>query len=122
HVSSPCRTTVTVTYINVCLAMVRPPPTPPVFPYTTLFRSPGTGTFTVYVQGRNLPGATTLTVQATGYTNGTAAVAVQPAAFVFADRNSTRLNSSHVATPYAVSGVLDPDSFVPAICGQSVRR
>src|SRR5690625_5972524 len=66
--------------------MIRRPPSPPLFPYTTLFRS----------------------VQALGGANNHAVV-MPDANIEFAaaqvasgDRKSTRLNSSHVAISYAV--------------------
>src|SRR5439155_22511238 len=66
-------------------------------------------------------GATTLTVQATGYTNGTAAVAVQPAAFVFAtgDVTTTFFSPPTSLTLFPYTTLFR--SFVPAIFGQSVR-
>src|SRR5437660_4413312 len=61
--------------------MIRPPPRSTLFPYTTLFRSPGSAS-----SSRNAPGTRTRGVQL---------VQVR-------DRKSTRLNSSHVAISYAV--------------------
>src|SRR5260221_1594196 len=64
--------------------MIRRPPRSTLFPYTTLFRSPGTGT----------PGMPVVAPHAAGGApeHGRAAV----------DRKSTRLNSSHTVISYAV--------------------
>src|SRR5207249_9120459 len=64
NVLPPGRMTVTVTRSNASLATVSADPTLEGGTSATFTADPGTGTFTVYVQGRNLPGATTLTVQA----------------------------------------------------------
>src|SRR5256885_11075615 len=67
--------------------MIRRPPRSTLFPYTTLFRSPGQQ----LVLYRRVPGTTTWT---------------QDAMLVVAadgtDRKSTRLNSSHLVISYAV--------------------
>src|SRR5690625_6752749 len=94
--------------------MMRPPPSSPLFPYTTLFRSDRVRTSTNHSGG----------IQG-GITNGEDIyfrVAFKPVATIFQsqdtvtkekeatsfaargrDRKSTRLNSSHVAISYAVS-------------------
>src|SRR5256885_6697001 len=88
--------------------MIRRPPRSTLFPYTTLFRSQDaqgntatgfTGNVTVAI-GTN-PGSGTLT--------GPATVAASAGVATFAnlaidkgDRESTRLNSSHLVIPYAV--------------------
>src|SRR5438874_6278648 len=92
--------------------MLRPPPTPPLFPYTTLFRSllqasGSASSFKDYLQtrwrtlhqrygrGRGFDDFWSDALQHGGvYTD----VAVQSPR----DRKSTRLNSSHVEISYAV--------------------
>src|SRR5439155_18995088 len=64
--------------------MSRPPPTPTLFPYTTLFRS----------HPQPLVGLR--------HQHWQAAAEKGEAGHVSADRKSTRLNSSHVAISYAV--------------------
>src|SRR5690349_21959010 len=91
--------------------MLRPPPTPTIFPYTTLFRSmelqkemlgehfrrleaaPETGDPVVYTF---VPGNLTELVRSFG------ALPVLPEINALQDRKSTRLNSSHVEISYAV--------------------
>src|SRR5690349_24312870 len=79
------------------VVMILRPPSPTLFPYTTLFRSltfdPAiTGGNFVLRYGANVAGVTGLT--ATVPWSGTPAT--------MADRKSTRLNSSHVEISYAV--------------------
>src|SRR5699024_12631148 len=91
--------------------LLRPPPPPPLFPYTTLFRSfassSSTRTFFIPLPplysapaDQREVGPDALLVQAA------VPVAVhQPGGIdgvVLPDRKSTRLNSSHVSTSYAV--------------------
>src|SRR5256885_12108304 len=90
--------------------MIRRPPRSTLFPYTTLFRSPGgapgssvnfgNGSYTFCpASGGSLPAGQTciaaVTYAASGATpqNGTISVG---------DRKSTRLNSSHLVISYAV--------------------
>src|SRR5207302_9884442 len=71
--------------------LIRPPPTSPLFPYTTLFRSrmSDSGSITV--------------VPTVPTTTPAAALAIRAAsASGIPDRKSTRLNSSHVKISYAV--------------------
>src|SRR5437773_9631787 len=71
--------------------MVRRPPTSPLFPYTTLFRSP-----------ERVTGLTDVSAVTTGHFHD-CALTRGGAAFCWgADRKSTRLNSSHITTSYAV--------------------
>src|SRR3989442_8964710 len=77
--------------------MIRRPPRSTLFPYTTLFRSPGIDAGArVYTRfGTHAP----------GLVSGLADVAKEAqraGAIVFEDRKSTRLNSSHVRISYAV--------------------
>src|SRR5256885_8646927 len=67
--------------------MIRRPPRSTLFPYTTLFRSPGywTGTTDLQNSGRNETSLDTRALYATD-----------------SDRKSTRLNSSHLVISYAV--------------------
>src|SRR5205814_5481914 len=64
--------------------MIRRPPRSTLFPYTTLFRSPGSPPA--------LEGAGELCRGRT----------LEPDAYVLRDRKSTRLNSSHLGISYAV--------------------
>src|SRR5438445_4203116 len=67
--------------------LFRPPPKSTLFPYTTLFRSTGTGQWgTEYDRSKDL---------------GRVSVASRPLAGPV-DRKSTRLNSSHANISYAV--------------------
>src|SRR5207253_5904555 len=100
------------------LVALRPPPAPPLFPYTTLFRSgvldasecpPTFGTPPEMVVGVIAGGYQALVKTSEGAEDdvnaGMAAMdqtRVAPADFVLGDRKSTRLNSSHVAISYAV--------------------
>src|SRR5438034_7724659 len=73
--------------------MIRLPPTSPLFPYTTLFRSgtarrPADGEGLVAAEGRLEEGAADRRVHVGGDAEG--------------DRKSTRLNSSHTVISYAV--------------------
>src|SRR5207247_7816648 len=86
------------------------PPSPPLFPYTTLFRSGSEG------GGAGLKGATASSLAAEGRARLEAAGVPDPArdaevllghllgldAARFQDRKSTRLNSSHEWISYAV--------------------
>src|SRR2546430_12116516 len=71
--------------------MIRRPPRSTLFPYTTLFRSTGDGAHLALAD----PGA----ASAFDFTNGDA---ITVEAWVFVDRKSTRLNSSHSQISYAV--------------------
>src|SRR5256885_5495507 len=69
--------------------MIRRPPRSTLFPYTTLFRSPGLATVAIQQASH----------AAAGIRSG------QPGAtkpFRYLDRKSTRLNSSHLVISYAV--------------------
>src|SRR5439155_26673307 len=76
--------------------MIRRPPRSTLFPYTTLFRSDGVGVFGLLIlpisyHAREAQCQTTRIMRA-----------VLQAVECDLDRKSTRLNSSHVATSYAV--------------------
>src|SRR5207253_8812648 len=83
---------------------LRPPPRPTLFPYTTLFRSHGSGQATgphatdggrnLQLQRTRLPGGGDLPLR-DGHPGEEREVSTS-------DRKSTRLNSSHVAISYAV--------------------
>src|SRR5207244_8090406 len=84
-----------------------PTPPPPLFPYTTLFRSP-TVAMTRYVQGIHLPmiaaeehaeGRTGVAMDLLGGRSLLLALGIEKKR---ADRKSTRLNSSHQIISYAV--------------------
>src|SRR5437870_11412479 len=72
--------------------MIRRPPRSTLFPYTTLFRSCAWGSAHNPDPTRAVTASVILTV----------ALGSLCAAFLNADRKSTRLNSSHVAISYAV--------------------
>src|SRR5437868_7636467 len=72
------------------LSSARPPPTPTLFPYTTLFRSLGEAAFEAHLLHRGGGGL------------GDDGAHVRVQVRVRADRKSTRLNSSHVSISYAV--------------------
>src|SRR5688572_32441511 len=76
--------------------MIRPPPTSTLFPYTTLFRSPGVNVFV-----REPDCARRLFGRAEGIF-GDHREAVDIGAIKGRDRKSTRLNSSHSQISYAV--------------------
>src|SRR5438034_2579281 len=87
--------------------MIRPPPRSPLFPYTTLFRSP------IGREGSKLTKATIGRLKAAGIkeievnpedlVGHTVLVDLDGVAHqVFGDRKSTRLNSSHTVISYAV--------------------
>src|SRR5690349_22891652 len=79
--------------------MLRRPPRSTLFPYTTLFRSPGAHTFTVV----GIDGLGDTTRQVVNYTVvAPPFVAIAAPAGNYTDRKSTRLNSSHVEISYAV--------------------
>src|SRR5699024_11323713 len=87
----------TVCFSFLVVVMSPRPPRPPLFPYTTLFRSPAKEYFTARFervrgddQGRH-PGG----VDVGPHDPGGLVVAAR-------DRKSTRLNSSHVSISYAV--------------------
>src|SRR5437868_11905532 len=87
--------------------MLRRPPSPPLFPYTTLFRS-----VAFSLAGVTTDGASHATRVRDGLAFGAALVVgaaiaaalsrIPPPQPVAADRKSTRLNSSHVSISYAV--------------------
>src|SRR5262245_62952816 len=66
--------------------MIRPPPRPTLFPYTTLFRSAIASSLTRCLRYCNCPGVSI----------------GRPRSRRFEDRKSTRLNSSHLGISYAV--------------------
>src|SRR3712207_8348143 len=75
--------------------MIRRPPRSTLFPYTTLFRSPGGRTRRLHVgRRRDLGGGLGGDGHAAPVTAGVGAA--------IADRKSTRLNSSHANISYAV--------------------
>src|SRR5439155_25701158 len=101
----------------ISFLLIRHLPRPPLFPYTTLFRSStaATGMSTVTITGTSgtLSHTTTLaltvntTVSTLTVTPTTLSFNYQigsavPGAQSVSDRKSTRLNSSHVAISYAV--------------------
>src|SRR5438034_6979337 len=96
------------------------PPSPTLFPYTTLFRS-GAGTLTL-ASGNGHTGTTTVNAGTLAYGGSnvlsTGAVTVDGATAILAmganrtdDRKSTRLTSSHTMTAYAASSLTRNGSF-----------
>src|SRR5256885_12824173 len=74
--------------------MIRRPPRSTLFPYTTLFRSPG-----------KLPVSRLVTMYRPSFCStakGSLVYEYLTAASTFQDRKSTRLNSSHLVISYAV--------------------
>src|SRR2546430_6659426 len=78
--------------------MIRRPPRSTLFPYTTLFRSPRGPGHAVEIGSAADVGRIGLPREALARGNGEAV----PAGERFADRKSTRLNSSHSQISYAV--------------------
>src|SRR5699024_12847272 len=101
---------------RVCLLLLlRPPPLPTLFPYTTLFRSSTAGISSAPGGARRVVRGVSATTpsappdgsdppQHPGEAAGArrAAVGVEALVLEGADRKSTRLNSSHVSISYAV--------------------
>src|SRR2546430_11337837 len=87
--------------------MIRRPPRSTLFPYTTLFRSPASGShdlrFTLFdaVSGGGQVGSV-VTAASTTVTAGVFTVSLDFGASAFGDRKSTRLNSSHSQNSNAV--------------------
>src|SRR5256885_6626515 len=86
-----------ILYLFFFFLMIRRPPRSTLFPYTTLFRSPtGSARFTTVVNGRQSKDSLYVwgdpLAPSAGGGFGTS----------FADRKSTRLNSSHLVISYAV--------------------
>src|SRR2546426_6065803 len=91
--------------------MIRRPPRSTLFPYTTLFRSLATTDRNRYVGARHddpIPGTSKVAIGERTAMDIDPAIRVVkiPASLVsdaaFADRKSTRLNSSHLVISYAV--------------------
>src|SRR5207249_10304449 len=78
---------------------LRPPPSHPLFPYTTLFRSTSNGATAMRFGSR--VGLALAPQCATDTTRAPMAAVTAPATAAI-DRKSTRLNSSHVSISYAV--------------------
>src|SRR3712207_9103134 len=79
--------------------MIRRPPRSTLFPYTTLFRSPGGGRS--FPRTSHLHGELLLAVRA-GHLERARSRVVDPSVELLEDRKSTRLNSSHANISYAV--------------------
>src|SRR5437773_12436475 len=83
-----CRRHVSVPYV-VFFSLLPPPPSPTLFPYTTLFRSsPGS------TRSSRTACSTTCPLRCSGTAFSSTAAG--------RDRKSTRLNSSHITISYAV--------------------
>src|SRR5947209_10380373 len=77
--------------------MLRRPPRPTLFPYTTLFRSPSTKTHEIH-----LPRVAILHTWLRTQDEGWFRLALESLGIPYRDRKSTRLNSSHANISYAV--------------------
>src|SRR5204862_7047636 len=91
--------------LNPLFPMLPPPPRPPLFPYTTLFRSPTLGGRARHHQEQRpaLRGLPALRGRRRDREALRAQARRRPRAQGFPiDRKSTRLNSSHVESSYAV--------------------
>src|SRR5690606_40585226 len=100
-------------YLVLCLLCIALPPRPPLFPYTTLFRSPGPAASAPRdgaARGWSAAGGAARADRPAGG-SGRSPAGAGPAAGGPAlagtqeglpDRKSTRLNSSHVKISYAV--------------------
>src|SRR3989442_3524280 len=90
----------TTSFLIFFFLMIRRPPRSTLFPYTTLFRSTGKypyipgGEFAGLVEGDTGAGA--------AFSDGEPVYGYPGLTGCYADRKSTRLNSSHVRTSYAV--------------------
>src|SRR5690625_5777052 len=85
------------------LVVFRPPPRPPLFPYTTLFRSlrrAASATTARVLQ--HLPASLKSTTRLRCTRRRRSHAVARPQTVGGGDRKSTRLNSSHVAISYAV--------------------
>src|SRR5690606_41768539 len=90
-------------FVSCCLfSLLRRPPRSTLFPYTTLFRSSGAPSDTLYIRANDgyLWGAWTAFTAPSGSDHPPVVTAPNVAAVQ--DRKSTRLNSSHVKISYAV--------------------
>src|SRR5438034_6221282 len=85
----------------VVLLLLRPPPRSTLFPYTTLFRSSPPFAFSISPsQGDGRYRFWSIATDAAG--NVESLAAKSPTGDAESDRKSTRLNSSHTVTSYAV--------------------
>src|SRR5690242_21547655 len=81
--------------------MIRRPPRSTLFPYTTLFRSPGRGDELIHGHGRLLEGDAEVPVQELP-DPVEVLLPDRVGQAIPQDRKSTRLNSSHMSISYAV--------------------
>src|SRR5699024_11431650 len=89
--------------VSSFLTTLRPPPSPPLFPYTTLFRSGSVGDRRHLTLDDSVFGF--ILMHKSGDTHMPSLVSAGPVARAGrcgGDRKSTRLNSSHVSISYAV--------------------
>src|SRR3712207_7052397 len=87
--------------------MIRRPPRSTLFPYTTLFRSPGRAVLLIQVLGLRLHVGSARRTKLTGWKEDKSSrqppsQSEHKCAFLLVDRKSTRLNSSHANISYAV--------------------
>src|SRR5205814_9697809 len=85
--------------VSFFFSVLRRPPRPTLFPYTTLFRSPRPEVTAATVPGERAAEPATRPAALPGATLSRRGVTPRPAA---PDRKSTRLNSSHLGISYAV--------------------
>src|SRR5256885_11538045 len=95
--------------------MIRRPPRSTLFPYTTLFRSPGPRQLQLLVGERRPP------ADVAEHGKGQLGVIAQPVGgdgeeVVAGDRKSTRLNSSHLVISYAVFCLKKKKQLKPFTC------
>src|SRR5699024_11490116 len=92
--------------IDLCFFTVRQPPTSTLFPYTTLFRSQETRAELAQLSAEVVEPQGWHVRLCPALAKGRAGVALysrrEPDAVRVGDRKSTRLNSSHVSSSYAV--------------------
>src|SRR5204863_9683720 len=88
--------------ISFFFLVIRRPPRSTLFPYTTLFRSDGGGGAQASA-GAHVPGLLQRKGGVPGLRVGRVVeLSANPGRHLYADRKSTRLNSSHVEISYAV--------------------
>src|SRR5947209_10283787 len=93
--------------MSLCCLLLRSPPSPTLFPYTTLFRSPKF--FNAYLSADNrvtlldvIPADTVSLTGLMDVVRRVRAVVARDVRGLAGDRKSTRLNSSHANISYAV--------------------
>src|SRR5436190_14486630 len=93
--------------------MIRRPPRSTLFPYTTLFRSVGSGVIRL-VWNSSPPNGALLRSGNLSPLVGSVSGGAFPALSLQVDRKSTRLNSSHTVNSYAVFCLKKKNQHLPA--------